>query len=41
MQDDSVESDLWDDSLPKDHLTEMEFDLIDQLFAEQNEPIAV
>lgn len=41
MQDGSVESDLWDVSLPKDRLTEMEFDLIDQLFAEQDEPIAV
>ncbi len=41
MQNDSVESDLWDVSLPKDHLTEMEFDLIDRLFAEQGEPIAV
>ena len=41
MQDDSVASDLWDISLPKDHLTEMEFDLIDQLFAEQDEPVAV
>lgn len=38
---DSVESDLWGDSLPKDHLTELEYDLIDQLFAEQDEPIAV
>ena len=41
MSRDSVESDLWNVSLPKDHLTEMEFDLIDQLFAEQDEPIAV
>jgi hypothetical protein len=41
MHDDSVESDLWEVSLPTDHLTEMEFDLIDRLFAEQGEPIAV
>jgi hypothetical protein len=41
MKSDSVESDLWDVSLPKDHLTEMEFDLLDRLFAEQDETIAV
>ena len=41
MNDDSDESDLWDVSLPKDRLTEIEFDLIDQLFSEQDEPIAV
>ena len=39
MNDDSVESDLWNVSLPKDQLTELEFDLIDRLFAEQFEPI--
>ncbi len=41
MNDDSVESDLMEVSLPKDRLTELEFDLIDQLFAELDEPIAV
>jgi sorbitol-specific phosphotransferase system component IIA len=39
MNGNSVESDLWNVNLPKDHLTELEFDLIDRLFAEQDEPI--
>ena len=41
MKDDSDESCLWDISLPKDCLTELEVALIDRLFAEQVEPIAV
>jgi hypothetical protein len=41
MKDESGESYLWDISLPKDCLTELEVDLIDRLFAEQVEPIAV
>ena len=41
MSDDSDELDRCDVSFPKDCLTELEFDLIDRLFAEQVEPIAV
>jgi hypothetical protein len=40
ISDDSDELDRCDISLPKDCLTELEFDLIDRLFTEQVEPIA-